>query len=209
MPGPAEESVLMLGAPLAAARAVCVLVHGRGQTPEDMVQQIARPVALDDIAWMLPHAPGKSWYKARAVDALTDETRAELDASMARVRADMDAMVAAGRPLVLAGFSQGACLSIELVLRGRVTPRALVAFTGCRVGTPGCDRPSRPLDGLPVLLTGSDGDPWIPAAAFGDAAAELTQAGARLRAESFPGRPHEVSAPEIVLLRDMLAGVPR
>jgi phospholipase/carboxylesterase len=104
-------------------------------------------------------------------------------------------------PLLLGGFSQGACLSLEMVLRGALFPAALVAFTGARVGGPG---PTCPLAGLPAYLSGSDADPWIPPAAFADAAGSLAAAGARLRAESHPGRPHQVSDAEIGVLRSML-----
>lgn len=73
------------------------------------------------------------------------------------------------------------------------------------MGTPGCARPTtgpqpahnRPttgLDGVPVYLTGSDSDPWIPTQAFAQTFEALSLARAHQRADSFPGRPHEVSA---------------
>ncbi len=83
----------------------------------------------------MPVAEGKSWYKAKAVDALTEETRA----SLAEGLAAFDAVVAEERaahpgvPVIAAGFSQGACMVAEWVLRGAVVD-ALAVFTGCRVG---------------------------------------------------------------------------
>ena len=92
-------------------------------------------------------------------------------------------------PLVLGGFSQGACLALEYAFRGGKVD-AVVALTGCRVGTPDCTRPLATLYNLQVYLTGSDTDPWIPAHAFAQTVEALCVAGARLRAESFPGRAH-------------------
>jgi phospholipase/carboxylesterase len=200
----AGPSPLVCGAPLDAAQAVCVFLHGRGQTPEEMIADTIARLARSDIAYVLPRAPGKSWYAARAIDRLTPGTEAELGASMAAV-AKAVAATRSDRPLLLAGFSQGACLALELTLRGQMSPDALVVFTGCRVGTPACHRPVRPLQGLATYISGSDADPWIPPAAFADAAGTLADQGAGLRAESFPGRSHSVSDDEIAVLDAMLA----
>jgi phospholipase/carboxylesterase len=184
---------LRLGATGAGVRALCVLVHGRGQSPHDMESHIVERLGGGDVAFLLPRAPRSAWYDARAVDpisAVTGEQLAEaldhLGTAIASLRTEFP-----GRPLVLAGFSQGACLSIEYVCRGDAPPDALVALTGCRVGTVQCDRPRHAPRELPVYLSGSDGDPWIPLDAMLEAARDLGQQGLRLRADIFPGRAHE------------------
>ncbi len=193
------------GCELDAALALCVLVHGRGQTPEDMDEAIIRHLTVAGVAFALPRAAGKSWYTARAVDPLTPLTRDQLGQSLMQLGQAMDVARAAvaGRPLMLAGFSQGACLSIEHVARGAAA-QALVAFTGCRVGVVADARPAVALAGLPVYLTGGDADPWIPVAAFADAVGEFGRMGAMLRADLFPGRAHVVSAPELAMLDSIL-----
>ncbi len=196
--------VLHFGAAVAGARALCVFVHGRGQTPEAMVDHVVRHLP-QDVAYALPRAAGGSWYAARAVDALTEVTRSELGASLALVEAVIaDLRRASDAPLLLAGFSQGGCLSLELASAGRERPDAVAALTGCRVGQVGDDRPSAAAAGLPVYLTGGDRDPWIPLTAFAEAAADLGGQGVALRADLFPGRAHEVSAAEIAMLAAML-----
>lgn len=203
---PGVSDILRAGAAPDRARALCVLVHGRGQSPEEMRAHVLARLTAPDVALVLPRAGGATWYNARAVDPLTDTTRTELAASrdgLAQVVADLRAQ-ATGRPLVLAGFSQGACLALELAFAGG-SPDALVALTGCRVGVPGDDRPARLAPGLPVYLSAGSDDPWIPLAAFAQAAADLGAAGAALRADVFPGRPHEVSAAETAMLDAVLA----
>lgn len=196
-----------LGADLAAARAICVFIHGRSQTPEDMQAQVIRHLTSTGVAFALPRSPIKSWYAAKAVDALTDETRAQLTAALDGLADLMAAIrVRSQAPLLLGGFSQGACLSLEYAFRGGKMD-ALVALTGCRVGTPACARPNAGLDHLPTYLTGSDTDPWIPTYAFAQTFEALSLSRAHLRAESFPGRPHVVSAAEIAVLDQMLATV--
>jgi phospholipase/carboxylesterase len=57
---------------------------------------------------------------------------------------------------------------------------------------------------MPVYLTGGDADTWIPVSAFAEAVADLGSQGATLRADLFPGRGHEVSAPERAMLTSLL-----
>ena len=190
----------------AEARAVCVLVHGRGQSPEEMQAHVLARLDAPGMAFVLPRAPASSWYAAKAVDPLTAETRGALAAALDVIAADIAAARLAhpSRPLLLAGFSQGACLSLEYAFSGRPAPDALVALTGCRVGARDDDRARDLPPDLPVYLTGSDADPWIPVTAFAEAATELGLGKARLRADLFPGRPHEVADAEVAMLQAML-----
>lgn len=205
MPGIAD--IVFLGADPAKAKALCVFVHGRNQSPEEMEAAVIHRLSAPDIAFALPRAEGKSWYTARAIDPLTAETRAELGQSLADLARLITALRARapGLPLVLAGFSQGACLSLEHAFTGHQPPDALAAFTGCRVGTPADTRPASLPPGLPVYLSAGSADPWIPVQAFAETAAALGQADATLRCDVFPARPHEVSVPEIALLDGLLA----
>jgi phospholipase/carboxylesterase len=66
------------------------------------------------------------------------------------------------------------------------------------------DRAAALPSGLPVYLSAGSADPWIPVAAFAEAAAALGQAEARLRCDVFPGRAHEVSDAEIAMLDSVL-----
>ncbi|MFN5995619.1 MAG: alpha/beta hydrolase [Paracoccaceae bacterium] len=204
MPGVAD--ILFLGVDPAMAKVLCVFVHGRNQSPEEMEAAVIRRLSAPDVAFALPRADGKTWYTARAVDPLTDTTRAELAQSLADLATTMSdfRVKAPGTPLVLAGFSQGACLSLEHAFTGQAAPDAVVAFTGCRVGATTDTRPANLPIGLPVYLSTGSADTWIPVQAFADTAAELGQREAKLRCDVFPARPHEVSTAEIALLDGLL-----
>ena len=194
-------------APQGRAKVLCVLCHGRGQSPEEMQAHILARLQCDAVAFVLPRAPRGSWYDAKAIDPLTEATRAQLAQSIAHLAAD----VASARalypeiPLVLAGFSQGACLTLEYAFTGEAPNAAIVALTGCRVGRPQDSRPAALPPHLQVYLSGADADPWIPILAFAEAAHELGRARAHMRAEVIPDRKHEVSAPEIAAFGDLLA----
>lgn len=205
MPGVAD--ILSLGVAPERAKVLCVFVHGRNQSPEEMEAAVIRRLSAPDVAYALPRAEGKTWYNARAVDPLTEVTRTELAASLIGLAETLAGLrsAAPGVPLVLGGFSQGACLSLEHAFTGHSAPEALVAFTGCRVGVAADDRPDALIPGLPVYLSAGSADPWIPVTAFAEAATALGQAEAQLRCDVFPARPHEVSDAEIALLDSVLA----
>lgn len=192
------------GAP--EARAICVFVHGRGQSPEEMQSQVLARLALPAVAFFLPRAPRGAWWDARAVAPLTPDASTQLADAIGHLAAALAAArtEVPGRPLLLAGFSQGACLAVEYLCAGLPAPDALAAFTGCRVGTAADGRPEAAPAGIPVYLSGGDADPWIPVEAFADAAQSLGRGGVRLRADLFPGRGHEVSDAEIAMLGGML-----
>jgi phospholipase/carboxylesterase len=204
MPGLVDH--IRLGAPVAEAAVLCVFVHGRNQSPEEMQEAVIRHLRAPDVGHVLPRADDRCWYNALAVAPLTDTTRDELGRSLA----DLGALVASlraeapGTPLLLAGFSQGACLALEHAFAGGPA-QAVAALTGCRVGADDDTRPAALAGGLPVYLTGGQDDPWIPLPAFARAAVELGRGGAKLRTDVFPARPHEVSAAEIAMLDAMLA----
>lgn len=196
------------GAPAATAQAVCVFAHGRGQSPEEMIESVLARLDAPGVHFALPRAAGGSWYDARAVDPLTDETRAQLDAALEQLHQTIAAARAAspGVPLVVAGFSQGACLSAEYLLRGGAAD-AGVLLTGCRVGADADERPTATLRGLPVYASNGDDDPWVPLAPWHRLVDDLARAGTRLRCDIVPGRDHAVSDAECAVLSDMLGRI--
>ncbi|KAA9005556.1 alpha/beta hydrolase [Histidinibacterium aquaticum] len=194
------------GAEPGAARAVAVLLHGRGQSPDFMREAVVGRLAVDGVHYLMPAAAGSSWYEAKAVDPLNEETETQLRAALAQLE---DALEAArttcpGLPLILVGFSQGACLIIEHLMRGG-TADAAAALTGCRVGAASDDLPRADLRDMPVYLTNGDEDPWIPVWAYQKSVGDFVAAGARVRCDILPGRPHEISAVEIAVLDRLIA----
>lgn len=209
MEAPVAE-ITETGAAPHAARALLVLLHGRGQSPAEMREAVLARLPLGGVRAVLPAAPGGSWYAARAVDPLTATTAAALDAAILAVDAAVaraQAGAAPGLPLLVAGFSQGACLALEWALRRGPWTGALAVLAGCRVGGATAPAPGALLGGLPALLANGDRDESVPAAETLRAAETLARAGARVRAEILPGRPHAVSAAETQALAEMLAAL--
>ena len=101
------------------ARVAAVLVHGRDLDPEFMLE-VAQRVELDDeVAYVLPRAAERSWYPGRFYDPMEDNepwlgwSLEAIEAAVAAARDDRRALPA----IALVGFSQGACIASEYVLR--------------------------------------------------------------------------------------------
>lgn len=207
---------LEAGQPPGRAELAGVLLHGRERTAEEMLD-IASRIDLTPWRWVAPAADVGSWYPGRFMDPLS-QNEAALETALTRCGLAVDDASESGRlgpeRLAVIGFSQGACVACEYVLRHPRRARALIMFTGSIIGTDALPwRRSKPrLDGIRVLITGSDADEWVNAGRVRDSAEVLRDCGADVRLRIYPGRPHVVSPAEIEeargLLQDMRFALP-
>jgi phospholipase/carboxylesterase len=194
-----------------------------GDLYQDLVRRIDRPdvspdVRLDvplDVAYVAPEAADRIWYPGRFM-APIDENEPRLTFALQRLAALSDDLAARGWPhdaQVLMGFSQGACLACEHVYRQRRRFGALVAFTGGLIGPPGLrwevqDGQPGFCRGMPVLLGGSDDDPWVPASRMKETADVYRRLGARVDIRFFPGTGHMIHDAQVAAARALLAALP-
>ena len=143
-----HDTPLLLGTSPEEALVHCVFIHGRTQSPEDMQEQvISKLKSTAGVAFVLPRARGNSWYAARATDALTGDTRKQLEFSVAHIRsliAELPESHGHARPLVLAGPFAWTSLTRTAVAAARVA-RAIRLGNGIVCATiPRCARRTRP-----------------------------------------------------------------
>jgi phospholipase/carboxylesterase len=195
-----------IGPEIDAAAAVAILIHGRARTPEEM-RDFALRLDRPDIRFVMPRAESGSWYPQSFLAPSADNEPA-LGQSLARYEALIEEMLArGGRPerLILGGFSQGACLTAQILWRRPDRYGAGLILTGGLIGEPGSVWAVAPnLEGTPVLLTSSLTDEWIPVARARETAEVLRDSGAILTLQIYKDRPHEISDDEVALTRRML-----
>ncbi|MFM0503199.1 alpha/beta hydrolase [Paraburkholderia caffeinilytica] len=199
----------VFGAPACDATLAVILVHGRGQSPRWMHEQVVRRFARPDVAWHAPAAADGSWYPQRFIEPI-EANEPRLSRALARLDAVSGALREQGIPYeaqVLMGFSQGACLCSEFVWRMRRRYRALVAFTGGLIGPPGMHRDVAHgvLQHMPVLLSTWDDDPHVPAGSVRESAAFFEKAGAAVTLKIEGATGHGIRDAEIGYARQMLA----
>jgi predicted esterase len=108
--------------------------------------------------------------------------------------------------VVLMGFSQGACLSLEFAARHARQYAAIVGFSGGVIGPPGTPRDYAGIfNGTPVFLGCSDVDPHIPLDRVRETAAIFRRMGASVDERIYPGMGHTVSSDELEAANAMLS----
>lgn len=204
--------VLVAGTPLERARAVVVLLHGRGGSADD-IASLAQVLAIDGIAYLVPEATGHTWYPQRFIAPLA-ANEPWLGSALGVAGAQVARASAAGVPLgrvAIAGFSQGACLALEFAARTPARYGAVLGFSGGLIGPPGEPRPATPagatLDGTPVFLGCGNRDGHIPVDVVEASGATLTALGARVDLRIYPGMGHTINEDEIGAARTLLTGL--
>lgn len=194
----------------AEAERVVIAIHGRGANADRMLKDALDLVGHDPrVCVLAPQAPENAWYP-KAYGASLAEHGEDLERSLAALRSVIDSVLAEveASKVLLLGFSQGACLAIELFARSEERLGGLVAIAGARIG----GREEQPavrasLRGARVLLGVSEQDRWVRAADVEHAAEALREAGAEVTVANGPGDAHEVSARQRVLAQEILRGV--
>ena len=202
------QPVLMAGASLDKAWAAMILVHGRGASATD-IMTIASEVQHPGFAYLAPQAEGNAWYPSPFTAPL-EANEPYLSSALkvlATVLARLETNVPADK-VILLGFSQGACLTLEFAVRHARRYGAIVGFSGGLIGPEGTPRDyAGSFDGTPALLGCSDIDPYIPKEHVIDAAGVLERMGAEVTLQLYPGMAHTVSADEIGELRKLVERV--
>jgi predicted esterase len=191
------------------AEQVLVLLHGRWFKPRSMTE-LADRINLPGTACVAPAAAeDRSWYPHRFMDP-REANEPGLTRAIEQVHETLDSVAADGvapEQTIFGGFSQGACLACEALAQRPRPLGALVVLCGGLMGANEDEvvkPPAGALEGLPVLLTGTEQDDWIPVERVERTAEILTAAGARVDLRIHPPAAHEVHHPEVVAFRRLL-----
>jgi predicted esterase len=201
--------VAAAGATLEEARAVVILLHGRGSSAANILS-LATPLAVEGVAFLAPQADDGTWYPNRFI-APIDSNEPWLTGSLAVLDRLVETARAAGIPdgrIVLGGFSQGACLACEFAARRARRWGGVAAFSGGLIGPPGhpFSYVGR-LDGTPAFFGCSDVDAHIPAPRVHESAGIYSAMGATVEVRIYPGMAHTIVDDELAFVRTMVEDV--
>ena len=199
----ADQPVVRSGEPLDRARAAMILVHGRGASATN-IMGLGEALRLTDYALLAPQATGHTWYPYSFLEPM-ERNEPYLSSALERLNSLVEEIIAEGMPadrLVLLGFSQGACLSLEFVARHPRRYGGVVGFSGGLIGPPDTARDYEgSLAGTPVFLGSSDPDSHIPVERVYETEAVLDGMGAIVTTRIYPGMGHTINEEELAFAR--------
>jgi phospholipase/carboxylesterase len=182
------------------------MLHGRGAGPEnilDLVPRLARP----QFQYVAPAAPNRTWYPYSFL-AEIEKNEPFLSNALGQVRSAIESAEKSGVPrdrIVLLGFSQGACLATEFMVRHASRFGGLIAFSGGAIGPPGTAwAQSGSFDGTPMFFGCSDVDAHVPELRVRESAALCERMGANVTTKIYPGMGHLVNDDEITHAQKLL-----
>jgi predicted esterase len=110
--------------------------------------------------------------------------------------------------VILLGFSQGACLTLEFAARHARRYGGVVGLSGGLIGPDGTPRDyAGDFEGTPAFLGCSDVDPHVRKDRVLEAAGVFTRIGAQVTVRLYPGMGHTVNQDEIESVRAMVEAI--
>ena len=209
LPPHAGQPVVVRGKALADARAAVIMIHGRGATPQSILELVPA-ISFPDVAYLAPGASGGTWYPMSFM-APTAQNEPGIGSGVSIIHGLIDEAVAAGIPeerIVLLGFSQGACLAATSAQRRPRRYGGVIVFSGGLIGPPGAHWSSEgDFEDTPIFLGCSDVDAHIPELRVRESAAQFERMGADVTCRIYEGMGHVVNEVEIAIAWDLVRRV--
>lgn len=203
------QRVISTGQELDKAKAAMILLHGRGDSAEG-IMQLAQYFPNEDFAYIAPNAATQQWYPNRFVAPLASN-EPWLSSALRLVGEVVEHVVQAGIPrekIILLGFSQGACLALEFAARNAQRYGGVVALSGGLIGPEGTPRDyPGSLRDTPVFLGCSDVDFHIPVEIVRSSTVVMRDLGGDVTERIYPGMGHTINDNEITFVQGLVAKV--
>jgi predicted esterase len=201
-----DQPVFSAGTKLEDASAATILIHGRGAGAQDILS-LSTYLDRPGLAFLAPQAEGYTWYPNRFIFPI-EQNEPYLSAALKtidRIVREVEAKGITTDKIFIAGFSQGACLASEYVIRNPKRYGGLIAFSGGYIGPLNVPRTSGgDLEGMPAFLGCSDIDPHIPLQRVKETSALLSVMGASVNEKIYPDMGHTVTEDEIQQAKDLM-----
>ena len=203
-----SKQIVKDGAAIGEAKKAIVMLHGRGGSAEDIIS-LKRVLNIGEMAIYAPKASNNSWYPYSFM-ATEKENQPALDSALDivdQVVKEIESEGILAEDIYFAGFSQGACLTLEYTTRNAKRYGGVIAFTGGLIGEKmNEDRYKGDFAGTPVFIATGDPDPHVPVSRVKESIAILERMNAFVTFAIYPGRQHTISSPEIQLANKHVLG---
>ncbi|MBA4055343.1 MAG: phospholipase [Marivirga sp.] len=187
------------GLSLNKASKALIMIHGRGASAADILR-LAGEFSLDEFYIVAPQATNSTWYPFSFL-APIQQNEPWLSSALDLLDKIIEDINKGGIPtenIFVLGFSQGACLTLELASRNARKWGGIIAFTGGLIG----DKIYREgykgnFNGTKVFIGNSNNDPHVPLNRSKDSAQLMQDLGADVTLKIYPDMPHTINQNEI------------
>lgn len=200
-----QYQIIEKGKPLEQANKAMILLHGRGGTADGIID-LAAEFCDDSFYIAAPQATNHTWYPYSFME---EEKMNEpwLSSAVATVKKLIDSITTTipVNNLFIVGFSQGACLTLEVATRYAASYAGVIAFTGGLIGKEIDEtRYGGNFSGAKVFIGNSDQDPHVPEQRSVASKNLMEKLGAHVNLQIYPGMPHTITVKEINDVKDFM-----
>ncbi len=197
------------GLALADASKAMIMIHGRGATAENILG-LAAEFAVEGFAYLAPQAAEFSWYPNSFL-ADRESNQPGISQGLEKIGSLVAEIHDAGIPtekIMLFGFSQGACLTLEYAARNPDMYAGVAGLSGGLIG-PAVDEKTfeGSMEKTPVFLGCSDIDFHIPKKRVAESAEVFEKLQADVIMKLYRNGDHAVNRDEIETVRQMMEAV--
>jgi predicted esterase len=203
-----DEPVVVTGNTIAPTKAL-LLLHGRGASAESIMHLTHELSLSDDCIVLAPQAAAHVWYPERfTVDTTLNQPH--LDSALDRICTIVSFLETEynikPNQIVLAGFSQGACLAAEYLKQYPTTYKGAAIFSGGLIGneSESTTLGTGTLHGTPVYIGCDDKDFHIPKERVTTTAQILTTMGATVNLQLYKGLGHTIHTEGLSALQNFI-----
>ena len=203
------QAILSTGESLTNATSAMIMIHGRGGSAEDILA-MSNHFTTPNVAYFAPQAKNFTWYPNRFI--MPRASNEPYLTSAMRIISDLILHITESGlstdKIMLIGFSQGACLTLEYAIRN---PKRYGGVFGLSGGLIGADGELKgyvgSLNATPVFLGCSDVDDHIPVGRIHQSADLLAGMGATVTKRIYPNMGHTINQDELDFIKGAMDAV--
>jgi phospholipase/carboxylesterase len=200
-----EYVLIEKGKPLSEASNAIILLHGRGGRADDIIG-LADEFCDHTFYIAAPQAKDNTWYPYTFLGP-EEKNEPWLTSSVQRIKRLIEEIMVyiPVERIFLTGFSQGACLALEVAGRYPSQYGGVVAFSGGLIGeTIKPEKYKGDLKGAKVIITCSEDDAHIPLARAKQSAELLKKMGADVVTNFYSGNSHMLTKQEVDWVKKLM-----
>jgi len=202
-----NQPVLFGGARIEYASKAVIMLHGRGATA-DSILKLGEELNKDDkTIFAAPQAAANTWYPYSFL-APREMNEPGITSGLSAIKNLVVSFTSHGIPtekIMLLGFSQGACITLEFAARNPAKYLAVVGLSGGLIGDKlEPESYSGNLKSTSVFLGCSDIDPHIPLERVNESEKIFSNLNASVIKQIYKGMGHTVNRDEINHINQLL-----